>query len=303
MSGPRASIGLAVYNGENYLAEAIESILKQTFEDLELIIGDNASTDRTEEICRACAAQDSRVRYLRHPRNIGANPNFNVLFKASSGEYFKWAAHDDVLHPDFLLKCIEALDRDPSVVLSYPRTVVVDEEGRPIKPGEARPRLASPKPRTRFIEALRDVATYPIFGVIRSEVLRKTTLLGPYPGSDRVLMCELSLYGPFHEVPEELFFNRDHPQRYSRLFERLKTGRSTAWLDPIGAEEITFPIWHQYGEYFHAIRGPNIPLGEKLCCYLAMMGWPARPYRLAGLILDPLTALGRLWRSSPKSPL
>jgi glycosyltransferase involved in cell wall biosynthesis len=299
---PRVSVGLPVKDGEDYLAEAIESIVAQTFENFELIIGDNASTDRTEDICRTYAAMDNRIRYLRHPQNIGAHPNFNGLFKASRSEYFKWAAHDDVLHPDFLLRCIEALDGDPTVVLSYPWTVLIDEEGRPIKPEEARPQLASPKPRTRFTEALRDIATYPIFGVIRSEVLRKTPLLGPYPGSDRVLMCELSLYGPCHEVPEALFFNRDHPKRYSRVYDYLKTGSSVAWFDPASEEKIKFPIWRQWGEYFRAIGRPDIPLTEKLLCYLAMMGWPARPYRLMGLLLDLVTAGRRFLPSRPRVP-
>ena len=95
---PRVTIGLPVYNGENYLAEAIDSILGQTFTDFELIISDNASTDRTEEICRRYAAEDDRIRYFRHDRNRGASPNYNFTVEKARGEYFKWAAHDDVLH-------------------------------------------------------------------------------------------------------------------------------------------------------------------------------------------------------------
>lgn len=299
-SAPRVSIGLAVYNGENYLAEAIESILAQTFEDFELVIGDNDSTDGTEEICRSYAEGDDRIRYLRHARNIGGHPNFNSLFEASVGEYFKWAAHDDLLHPDFLLRCIEALDGDPSVVLSYSRTLVIDEEGGPVRAEEARPLLASPKPRTRFIESSKDTATHPIYGVVRSEVLRKTPLLGPYPGSDRVLMCALSLHGPYHEVPEALFFNRDHPGRYSRLYDFLKTGSSLAWFDPAVEERIRYPIWHLWGEYFRAIGRPDVPRAEKLLCRLAMLSWPMRPYRLMGLALDVLRAGGRLLPTRPE---
>ena len=74
------SIGLAVYNGEKYLAEAIESLLAQTFRDFELIISDNASTDGTAEICERYAARDPRIRYSRNTTNIGGANNENLTF-------------------------------------------------------------------------------------------------------------------------------------------------------------------------------------------------------------------------------
>ena len=98
---PRVSLGFPVYNGERYLAAALDSLLGQTFRDLEVVICDNASTDRTAELCAAYAARDARVRYHRNPTNLGAAPNFNRTFELSRGEYFKWAAHDDVCAPTF----------------------------------------------------------------------------------------------------------------------------------------------------------------------------------------------------------
>ena len=68
-----ASIGLPVYNGEQFLAQAIESVLAQTLGDFELVISDNASTDATEDICRRYAARDARVRYHRLGENVGAH--------------------------------------------------------------------------------------------------------------------------------------------------------------------------------------------------------------------------------------
>ena len=99
---PRVSIGLPVYNGENFLEFALDSILGQTFQDFELIISDNASTDATESICRRYAAKDSRIRYYRNPNNQGAAQNYNRVFALARGEYFKWAAHDDVCKPNYL---------------------------------------------------------------------------------------------------------------------------------------------------------------------------------------------------------
>ena len=86
----RVSIGLPVYNGEKYLEQALISILSQTYTDFELIISDNASTDRTQAICREYAAKDPRIRYYCNEENLGAAPNHNRVFELASGEYFKW---------------------------------------------------------------------------------------------------------------------------------------------------------------------------------------------------------------------
>src|SRR2546425_9420098 len=95
-AAPQVSVGLPVYNGERYLAEALDSLLTQSYEDFELIICDNASTDRTGEIARSYAAKDKRVRYARNDKNLGAGGNFRRGFALASGEYFRWAASDDV---------------------------------------------------------------------------------------------------------------------------------------------------------------------------------------------------------------
>ena len=126
---PAVSIGLPVYNGEAHLAEALDSLLAQTFSDFELIISDNASTDRTAEICRAYAARDPRIRYTRQEQNRGAAWNYNRVFALASGRYFKWFSHDDLCSQNYFERCVEILERDPAVVLSYGKTTLVDESG------------------------------------------------------------------------------------------------------------------------------------------------------------------------------
>src|SRR5882762_8329729 len=93
---PRLSLGLPVYNGEEYLAESLDALLGQSYGDFELVISDNASADGTEEICRQYADKDSRIRYVRQPKNIGATPNHNYLFEVCRTELFKWVSHDDL---------------------------------------------------------------------------------------------------------------------------------------------------------------------------------------------------------------
>ncbi|MGH2603742.1 MAG: glycosyltransferase family 2 protein, partial [Dehalococcoidia bacterium] len=126
---PRLSVGLPVYNGEQYLSEALDALLGQSYEDFELIISDNASTDGTEDVCRRYLAQDQRIRYVRQPRNIGAAPNHNFVFRQARGELFKWASHDDLYARDLLRRCVEALDEHPHMVLAHAWHAIIDGAG------------------------------------------------------------------------------------------------------------------------------------------------------------------------------
>ena len=127
---PRVSIGLPVYNGERYLQQAIDSLLAQTFSDFELILLDNASTDGTRAICEAAAARDPRVRYLREPVNTGGIRNHNRTVELSRGEYFKWAAHDDIYAETFVEMCVAHLDSSPATVIAFTQSEFIDEHGR-----------------------------------------------------------------------------------------------------------------------------------------------------------------------------
>src|SRR5262249_32985361 len=116
---PRVSIGLYVYNGARFLEDTLDSLLAQTYTDFELIISDNASTDRTEEICRTYAAKDQRVRYYRSKKNVGVGRNCNRVFELATGDYFKWATADDLCKPELVARCLELLENDRPVVLAY----------------------------------------------------------------------------------------------------------------------------------------------------------------------------------------
>lgn len=272
-SSARVSIGLPVYNGEDFLAEAIESILTQTFEDFELIISDNASTDSTEAICRAYVTQDKRVRYYRNQENIGASGNYTRVFELSSCEYFKWAAHDDVCGPDFLLKCVEVLDQDPSVVLCYTRTTSIDANGKCIKEWDSRAELGSAAPHRRFQESLAQKESFPVWGLIRTNILRKTPLLGNYPAHDLALLAELSLYGRFYEIPEFLFFMREHKKRSVRTYDFRNPHEAIIWYDPKMAGRLIFPAWRLFAEHVAGINRAPLSLRDRMPCYIEMARW------------------------------
>jgi glycosyltransferase involved in cell wall biosynthesis len=287
MRTARVSIGLPVYNGENFLEEAVDSLLAQSFTDLELILSDNASSDRTEEICRAYADRDRRVRYFRNETNVGAAPNYNRTFALATGEYFKWAAHDDVCRPEFLRRCVRALDEDRGVVLSYPRTSTIDSTGQWIKEWPPRPGLAVAEPHLRFREALAPVETHPIWGLVRSDILRKTPLFGSYPSHDLPLLAELALHGRFHEIPDDLFLQREHRERSVRVYDFRDPHRAIAWYDPTRAGKLIFPRWRLLAEYIAAISRAPLSSGDRARCYGEMLPWLRQS---AGQLLDDLLA-------------
>jgi glycosyltransferase involved in cell wall biosynthesis len=127
---PLVSIGMPVYNGERFVRQALESILIQDYGNFELIISDNASTDATSKICRRYADRDARVRYVRNETNLGASPNHKRVFEMGTGDYFKWAAHDDECLPTFLSRCMSVFGEAPqSVVLVYPQSLIIAGKG------------------------------------------------------------------------------------------------------------------------------------------------------------------------------
>ena len=149
--GPCVSIGLPVYNAQTHLRQSLDSILTQSFEDFELIISDNASTDKTREICREYADKDPRIRFYSQEINRGAAFNMNRVVELSRGKYFKLAADDDICGPDYLKHCVEVFDRAPChVVLCYPKTVLIDGHGREIERYEDRMDIRFHKPAQRL---------------------------------------------------------------------------------------------------------------------------------------------------------
>jgi glycosyltransferase involved in cell wall biosynthesis len=227
---PKVTVGLPVYNGEKYVREAIESVLSQTYGDFELFISDNCSTDRTAEICAEYARRDSRIRYFRQPRNLGACPNHNWLVHHARGEYYIRLASDDRHGSRLLELCSQVLDHHPDVVVAYPRMIDIDADGMEIGPNGENCHLMDDAPHLRFALCLqRMVYINACLGLVRTEQLRKTCLLRPYRSSDHALQAELTLLGKFYEVPEEMYFRRVHPD--SSLAKNRDYVSINRWFD------------------------------------------------------------------------
>lgn len=267
----RLTIGLPVYNGEDYLAESLDALLGQSYEDFELLISDNASTDGTASICQRYLRQDPRIRYVRQPRNIGAAPNHNFVFQHARGELFEMAAHDDLYARDLLKRCVEALDEDLRVVLAYSWSAAIDEAGA-VNPVECPVATDAPHAPERFRSMLFDGWVDALFGVVRREVLLRIAPHGSYHFADRTFITELALNGPFYQVPEYLYFRREHAGQSGG--QPTMRGRCSV-LDPRRADPLQHPVARLYAEYIWGYvaalrRAPLTPQDRRQCYrYLA----------------------------------
>ncbi|HUI65823.1 MAG TPA: glycosyltransferase [Bacteroidota bacterium] len=291
MNTPRLSIGLPVFNGERYLEESITAIVSQSFTDFELIISDNASTDRTQQICLSCAARDLRVRYYRNERNIGGGNNFNRTFLLSRGEYFQWSTYDDKCGPEYLARCIAILDEHPEVVLAFSRVMEIDADGNHIgieNTHEAR--SEEPYERFRTLTSL-EHSCQAIYGVIRSDVLRKTLLWLNHTDSDRTLLAELSLRGQFYQIQDPLFFRRNYSgnsiRRYPDWRERME------WFEPAFRERLVCPHWAQLLGYCRIIIRTPLSRYQQFRCFVRLAEWLTVDRRVKYMAKD--LVLAGLW--------
>ena len=273
VNAPRLTIGLPVYNGERQLEESLDALLGQTYEDFELVIADNASDDGTADICHRYARQDSRIRYIRQPRNLGRVPNHNFLIQQARGELFKWAASDDLYARDLLARSIEALDEFPRVVLAHSWSAMIDSARAITEVVHYPPATDLPRAADRFRSLLFDGWGDDSYGVIRTAVLRRIPLHGSYHFADRTFTTEIALHGPFYQVPDCLFFRREAPHRAVPFTVRSRC----TYLDPRRANRLLHPTPRLYAEYCWAYvsmigRAP-LSGAERRECYRSLARW------------------------------
>ncbi len=286
----RVCIGLPVYDGEDFLPDAVESVLNQTYTDWELIISDNASGDGTAAIGQSYAAKDSRIAYYRQPENLGAAPNFNFTFARAEGEFFQWLAHDDYLHPDWLIQCVAALDADAEVQLVYGQELGVDSHGHII--GE-RPYL-QPNSRPTALERMyailnNDRGSPAVFGLMRREVLARTDLIGSYDASDQVLLVDMALQGKIVELPGWLYYHREHASR--SVHAHRDRHSANEWFAVRNKGRTTFPEWRLLWEYLRVIRRAPLPRAERWACFVQFLRWGKYRRRYKRLAEDLVIAV------------
>jgi len=286
------TVGLPVYNGERFLAEALDSVLGQTYGDFRLVISDNGSTDATEAICRGYATRDPRVAYLRHEVNRGASWNFNHVFEHCDTPFFRWVAADDLFPPTCFARCAEVLAAAPSsVAMCYPKTLIVDADGNPTGAYDDNLDLRLSRPHARIHRIIRTIVqANPLFGLIRSDALRATRMHGSYPSADWVLIAEIALAGEVWELPERLFYRRLHGAT-SRV-SNPSPEEYTVFLDPS-----VKPVKHEgrrlLREYLAAVRHARLSPVERAECYASVTAAWTRRYAMTK---EPLRRLKRVFR-------
>jgi len=201
---PLVSIGMPVYNSELTVDKAIESVISQDYKNIELIISDNASSDETEKICRSFAKKDSRIKYFRNKQNIGPLLNFQFVLNESKGDYFMWAAGDDIRTLGFVSTNLKVLLNHPHIVASNSPNIMGWEYGP-----ESRiiqfPLLGDKKSRFKiFLKNAGDSHAL-FYSLMRSEVIKRY----PFPKKDFWaldwhIVLFLASYGEINRTSSEM---------------------------------------------------------------------------------------------------
>ena len=269
---PKVSIGMPVYNGELYLREALESLLAQTFDDFELIVSDNCSTDSTRQICEELAAKDKRIRYYRADINHGASWNHQFVMDKSTAPYFKLAAHDDVCLPQHLEKCVEALDNNTDAVLAYTRTLMMRGDQSSMTFYQDEVELESVRAAIRYGDLINEAPpAFPVFGVIRMQALRSIPGFDPYKASDRVVLTRLALMSRFVEIEEALFQYRWHDSNASNLMH--KGNDFYNWWSPKKGLGRVYPESRLMWEHLRSLFLISLSWKERRACLREWWHW------------------------------
>lgn len=261
----KVSIGIPVYNGEDFIAGSIESLLSQEYSNYEILIVDNDSSDNTVDICQKFAAKDSRIKYIKNHGNVGSTRNFSRAFELSSGEYFMWASADDTFETDYVKNCVDVLEKDPSVALCYSWTNIIDSNGSLITVYKDKFNLNDNNSAKRYLELIYhlDLCNC-LHGLIRASVLSNTKMIQPESGAwDCVLLAEIALRGKFVQIQKPMF-NRRRFVRDGTYEQRHARSAMMRWPHIENKRTIiSLPICRMIRAHVAAINDSNIAINEK----------------------------------------
>jgi glycosyltransferase involved in cell wall biosynthesis len=259
------SVGLPVFNGEDSICQALDSLLAQSYSNFEVNISDNASTDRTREICLSYCGKDERIRYHQNPVNLGILPNWRRVLELASGEYFMWAAHDDYWSPNYIETLLDCLLAHPQAVLAAGKTEYVDGTGRlhhGMEPDHA-PRPSKGGRADIARQLLLQHATNWLHGLYRRHELLKlppTLFVEDAWGSDVLFLLETCLSHPVVGTEQAVMHKRVGTQRGAPQTPK---------------DRVRWQCWFAGALLRVIVRSP-LPLGEKLAVsqtYFRYLKW------------------------------
>jgi glycosyltransferase involved in cell wall biosynthesis len=269
---PRVVACMPAWNSEKFIEETLQSLAAQTYTNLELLISDDASSDRTAEICQEFARTHARVRYVRQPRRLGWIGNVNSLLQIARGDYFFFAFHDDPLKPTYVERLVDALERHPHAVLAF---ADVEVHGTP-RAFTALDGVQDRAERVRRMLRWGGDWWVPNRGLFRAGAARELRgmrrhIAGEF-AADWPWLLRLTLLGEFVRVPETLVTKA-----------WLKEGLTRVWRHS---------AWQKFGVSLACaavIRKAAFPLSEELELY-------------SHLILPPAKRIWRRWHAQVKDP-
>ncbi len=288
---PRLTVGLPVYNGAGYLDATLKALRAQSFDDFELFVADNASTDATREIVESHRADDPRITLDIATENRGAAYNWNRCYARARTEYFTWACADDIPLSGKYSACIELLDTaGPAAALAYTGTELIDGSDDITGGYKDLGPLDDPTPAGRLQRIVRDLhLVHPLFGVIRTDVLKNTAGLGAYKRADTVLLGELAMRGDFLFDPSVHFQRRMHAevsmQGSDTEIAALYTGRADA--GPL------LPNARVLRGHVAAIWRAPLTVGQRIQCLRTLRRWRYRRPFAKEMVRAPLTLPSR----------
>jgi glycosyltransferase involved in cell wall biosynthesis len=268
---PLVTIGVPVYNSERHLRQSLDSLLAQTYRDFVLVISDNASTDGTAAICQEYVRRDPRVRYFRNPVNIGMTGNFNRVFELTNTKYIKWSTADDYWAPEMLADAVAIMEADPSIVVCYPQTTTVDDEGNVLELYRDRLHLMHEDHSERFLTFIDRIVVHPDaeiilinhhLGLLRCDVVRRTQLFGKHVSADIGFLAEMSLYGKFFEMPKRQMFRRFHVD--SSSWNRGNKEQEARRFHPSNRNRLPFSRWRFHAVFSKAVARSSLSWSKKV---------------------------------------
>ena len=202
--GPLVSVLIAAYNGEDTIHTALEYICNSTYKNIEIIILDDASTDKTFQICNQIANIDPRISLKRNQSNLGIVSTYNQLIRLSKGKYIIYNDQDDTRDITFIEKAVSYMESEPDVVLCHSHTLVT-VNFQPVHSTRIDSVSRRKELIPRYWGLIRTFSDITIYGLIRRKAILETKLWQKIPGSANVLLSDLLLLGPFGQLSEVLF--------------------------------------------------------------------------------------------------
>ncbi len=263
------SIGMPVYNGEKNLKEAITSILSQSYKNLELIIADDSSTDRSREIYEQFAKKDKRIKIFRHKKNIGSILNFNFVLEKARGKYFMWAAQDDIREQSALKELIRLHNEFPDAVLAVSHYKNLFNNKKYV----VYPKATINNNQTIIISLANFLKSSNLsffYGLHKTANLKKSGGYlrdsRPYfKSSDFLTIYKVLLNGKFVYTSKVLFYKRD-TGLFTNQFEIIKNLRFDSLVFNKILRYLFFPLFYSYdfvyGTYY--LSKSNFPYWEKI---------------------------------------